>query len=154
MRRKRLQHVADTLCHMFCGWRLCSSYPDLEKLGSGTLSIDVLTQARTFQGQPVRRLQIAGELAAWLHKDLAANRIDISDLREADLTADLRFDTVAKDQRATRDAHFDQQGHHLVPPRFLRCRIHCRAQVSTDEATYTSEYDDLEEWPSGWPARR
>ena len=25
MRRKRLQHVADTLCQMFCGWRLVNS---------------------------------------------------------------------------------------------------------------------------------
>lgn len=43
MRRKRLQHAADTLCHMFCGWRLVNSYQELERLGSGTLLIDALT---------------------------------------------------------------------------------------------------------------
>ena len=43
MRRKRLKHAADTLCHMFCGWWLANSYTNLETLGSGTLAIDALS---------------------------------------------------------------------------------------------------------------
>ncbi len=33
MRRKRLQHDADVLCQMFCGWRLVYSYDRLLQLG-------------------------------------------------------------------------------------------------------------------------
>ena len=43
MRRKRLKHCADTLCHMFCGWRLVNSYADIESLGSGALKICRIT---------------------------------------------------------------------------------------------------------------
>jgi hypothetical protein len=29
MGRKRLNHAAETLCAMFCGWRLMNSYAEL-----------------------------------------------------------------------------------------------------------------------------
>ena len=43
MRRKRLQHAADNLCQMFCGWQQASSKHRLVELGSGSLEIDVLS---------------------------------------------------------------------------------------------------------------
>ena len=77
VRRKRLQHSADTFCQMFCGWRLANSYKDLERLGSGTLSIDVLVGSCRFDGTPIEPLSIAGELHSWLCEDLAAQGIPI-----------------------------------------------------------------------------
>jgi hypothetical protein len=38
MRRKRLQHLADTLCHNFCGWRAFFDYNELVKLKTRTIS--------------------------------------------------------------------------------------------------------------------
>jgi hypothetical protein len=50
---KGLQHVADTMCQMFCGWRLIESKPNLANLGSGTLEIDTITGQCLFQGKSI-----------------------------------------------------------------------------------------------------
>jgi hypothetical protein len=63
---KRLQHVADTMCQMFCGWRLIESKPNLVNLGSGTLEIDAITGQCLFQGKSFEQLTIAEEIRAWL----------------------------------------------------------------------------------------
>src|SRR5205085_1874444 len=89
VRRKRLQHSADTFCQMFCGWRLANSYKDLGRLGSGTLSIDVLVGSCRFDGTPIEPLNIAGELHSWLCEDLTAQGITIGALLRAGLTARL-----------------------------------------------------------------
>src|SRR5687767_1271930 len=131
MGRKRLQHAADILCQMFCGWRLVNSYRELERLGSGTLVIDALTEVCTFDGQPIERLPIAGELRAWLEQDLPENGVQIAELREAALTAELRFGWVARGERGTRVVHFDPGGDVVAPARFLVCEIECRSRVAT-----------------------
>ena len=152
MRRKRLQHAADTLCHMFCGWRLINSYRELERLGSGRLTVDALTEACTHNDRPIPSLSIARELSAWLRADLAAHNIELSHIREANLSAELSFGAIARAARESNAAHFDADGQQVAPPRFLVCDIACRSRVATDERVYTSEYRDREEWPPGWPA--
>ena len=91
MRRKRLKHAADTMCHMFCGWRLANSYTNLETLGSGTLAIDALSGDATFNGDTIGPLNIAGELHAWLREDCQNNDIPLSGIHHARLTAELDF---------------------------------------------------------------
>ena len=131
MRRKRLQHAADTLCHMFCGWRLVNSGPQLELLGSGSLHIDALTESCEFEGNTLKRtLPIAGELHAWLTRDLATHGIAITDLREASLVATL--------QLAYRTA---RQGRGL-----MHCDIVCESRVITDEKSYTCTFRGAEAW--------
>lgn len=136
---------------MFCGWRLSNSYPQLEKLGAGVLTIDALSQACSFNGEPISSLPIAGELAAWLEEDLRNNGIPRESVHQAVLVAELSFGTVAKSARRTRDVHFGRRGQHLVPPVFVACDIRCHGRVVTDERVYESEHADYEEWPSGWP---
>ena len=152
MRRKRLQHVADTLCHMFCGWRLINSYRDLERLGSGLLSIDALSGQCSFNGSPIEQLSIAYELSAWLREDLSAHAIPVECLRRAQLQAELGFSRIDASQRATSDQHMDRGGKPVHKGPFHRVQIHCQSEVTTDEAAYTSAFSDLEEWPLGWPA--
>lgn len=94
MRRKRLQHVADTMCQMFCGWRLIASKPNLLKLGSGTLEIDAITGQCVFQSKITRQLTIAEEIHAWLQQDLATNEIPIAALTGAHLSVKLSFSVV------------------------------------------------------------
>jgi hypothetical protein len=76
IRWKRLQHVADTMCQVFCGWRLIGSKPNLVKLGSGTLELDAMTGQCLFQGQTIRRLTIAEEIRAWLQQDMTSLLLD------------------------------------------------------------------------------
>lgn len=154
MRRKRLQHAADTLCHMFCGWRLINSYTDLEKRGTGTIIIDALTGRATHNETSLQGLAIAGELQHWLAADLLAHHIDPALLLEAVLHAQLSFGHVPRSERITRDQHFDPAGHHLHPERFIRCDISCVSRVATDECVYEGKYHDIEEWPSGFPSAR
>jgi hypothetical protein len=68
MRGKRFQHIADTMCQMFCGWRLVGSKPSLVNLGSGTLNMDAITGQYLFNGKKIAQLTIAEEIRAWIQK--------------------------------------------------------------------------------------
>ena len=80
MRRKRLQHVADTLCHMFCGWQTFFDYNELVKLGNGKLEIDVLSGECVFNESFIDSLSIAKALQNWLKEDCEKNKIDMNQL--------------------------------------------------------------------------
>jgi hypothetical protein len=86
---KRLQHVADTMCQMYCGWRLIESKPNLVNLGSGTLEIDAITGQSLFQGKSIDQPKIAEEIRAWLRQDLATNKIPVAVLTGARLAVKL-----------------------------------------------------------------
>ena len=152
MRRKRLQHSADILCRMFCGWELMNSYPRLVELGSGTLTIDGLTGSCRFEGDPIESIAIAGALHGWLCEDLAKHHIKRADLLKAELVAKLDFSSVSAGARVTRDHHMDRSGRPIDSGLFHRLGIECLSTVQTDEATYVSEYRDVEEFPHNWPA--
>lgn len=151
MRRKRLKHSADTLCHMFCGWRLVNAYADIEALGSGCLEIDALTGAASFNGEATDPLAIAGELHAWLLEDCETNNIPIGQILTAKLTATLDFSKADWKERKSRDHWFDHKGAEIVWRQINRCVIQCDAIVKTDECEYRSTYHDIEEWPEGFP---
>jgi hypothetical protein len=152
VRRKRLKHNAFILCHMFCGWRLVNSFDRLVALGSGTLEIDALTAGCRFNGEPIESLSIAWELHHWLRDDLAAQGLPVEDIRSARLVARLELSEVVRRARVTRAQHFGPGGQHMSGPAFHRCTIACRGEVVTEDAVYEAEYEDVEEWPVGWPA--
>lgn len=139
---------------MFCGWRLINSYRDLERLGSGQLSIDALTGSCSFDGRPIEQLSIACELSAWLREDAESHRIPLESLRHAQLHAELGFSQIDGSERTTNDQHMDRGGKPVCKGTFNRVRISCRSEVTTDEAAYTSTFLDLEEWPVGRPANK
>ena len=149
MRRKRLQHTADTICRMFCGWRLVNCMPQLVDLGSGTIHIDVLTGSCSFDGEAIPSLSIAEELRLWVRKDLEANQIPLAGLAHASLAAKLSLSEIQWRDRTT-NAHFFDDGRHVRTDTMHRCAIRCESEVATDEAVYRSEFQDLEEWPVGW----
>jgi hypothetical protein len=151
VRRKRLKHDAFILCHMFCGWRLVNCYGRLVALGSGVLDIDVLTAQCRLNGQPVEPLPIAWELHHWLREDLAAQGVPIEAVRSARLEVRLEFSEVAPRARVSRTAPFGADGEHFSGPAFHRCAIACRSELTTDEVVYSAGYEDVEEWPLGWP---
>jgi hypothetical protein len=151
MRRKRLKHCADTLCHMFCGWRLVNSYSEIESLGSGTLEIDALTGDATFDGQPTKSLAIAGELHAWLRQDCDSNNIPMDHIHAAKLTAALDLKKTDWKKRQSRDHWFDHKGAEILWRQINRCIIECNSLITTDACEYRSRYHDLEEWPEGFP---
>jgi hypothetical protein len=153
MRRKRLKHAADILCQMFCGWRLISSKPKLVKLGSGILEIDALTGNSSFNGKSIPELTIAVELREWLKDDLAAHNIPPNALSYARLKADLSFSQISwNDRKDKGELFFSASGGAVRTSTMHRCVMKCESEVVTDEAVYRSTFEDLEDWPIGWPA--
>jgi hypothetical protein len=152
MRRKRLQHVADTMCQMFCGWRLISSKPILVELGSGTLEIDAITGECFFQGRIIEKLTIAEEIRAWMRDDLAANKIPFAALKGARLSVNLSFSVVPwRDQSG--EIFYSDAGA-VRSEEMNRCAMECDSNVVTDESVYRSKLTEVEEWPVGWPAKK
>jgi hypothetical protein len=134
---------------MFCGWRLTMSYGTLERLGSGNMTIDVLSSACTFNGSSIPTLPIVGELSFWFQKDLAAHHIDIASLVEARLSADLVLDVISAKERRTNRQYIGPDQRPLRPSHVVGCAIECTSRIVTDETIYTGTYRDWEEWPVG-----
>jgi hypothetical protein len=151
VRRKRLQHCADTLCHKFCGWEAIFSYRDLVALGSGRLEIDVLHDECSFEGRKIESLPISGALRAWLLNDLAVNRIDCTLLQRANLTASLALSSIDASARIKGGQHL-ANGRVISDGPFHRLEIRCKSEIATDEKIYQSAHEDVEEFPHQWPA--
>ena len=149
MRRKRLQNAADTMCQMFCGWRLIGSKPNLLKLGSGTLEIDAITGQCLFQGKTIGQLAIAEEIRAWLQQDVATKKIPIVALTRAHLAVKLSFSVVPWNEPAREIFYSD--GKAIRTEEMNRCVMECNSNVTTDESVYRSKLTEVQEWPLGWP---
>lgn len=134
---------------MFCGWRLITSKPRLVHLGSGTLEVDAISGKCFFQGEYIEQLTIAEEIRVWMHKELTASNIPVTDLRGARLSVKLSFSVVPwTDTRET----FYSDGEPVRTEKMNRCLMECDSNVSTDEALYRSQLREVEKWPIGWPA--
>ena len=149
MRGKRLQHVANTMCQMFCGWRLSTSKPDLVRLGPGVLEINAITGQCVFEGKTVGKLSIAEETRVWLPQELGTNKIPIAALIDAHLAAKLSFSVVPWSE-PTREI-FYSDGKVIRTESMNRCFMECDSTVTTDEAVYHSNLTEVQEWPVGWP---
>jgi len=145
MRRKRLKHQADILCHMFRGWQLLSDYRTLTDLGSGTLEIDFLNEACRHNAKTIPTLSIVQAVSSWWRNDLAANKIPLDDIQEARLDVGLDL----SEQEGQRDHSITRAKSAKI---FISCSIRARSIIRTNEATYASEYADRLEWPRNWAA--
>jgi hypothetical protein len=152
MRRKRLQHAADNLCQMFCGWQQIWSKHRLVELGSGELEIGVLSGTCRFNGAEVEALPIVAVLGKWLREDLERHHIPESGLLEATVRASLTFDLVPWESRTTTSEFFWHSGEPAKSDPMHRCSFECFSLLRTDEAQYEGRYAEVEEWPVGWPA--
>jgi len=121
---------------MFLGWRLIQSKPGLVNLGSGTLEIDAMTGQCFFQGENIGKLTIAEEIRAWMHDDLAANKIPVSALTDARLSVKLTFSEVP--WSALKRESFFSEGKVVRTEKMNRCLMECDSNVATDDAVYRS----------------
>jgi hypothetical protein len=151
MQRKRLQNAANELCQMFCGWQLRFDKPALSRLGSGILTIDAISAACQFNGQPIETLSIAKALQTWLSEELARLGLAADAIKRAHLEAVLDLSKIAWSDRSSNEQWF-RDGKQVVWENLYRCEIRCTSEVATDEIIYHGTRSDLEEWPSEWPA--
>jgi hypothetical protein len=139
MRRKIIQHYADTLCQMFCGWQLMGDFSRLEHLGTGRLSINLLSGACAHKGKQVEQLSMARILQAWLHERCAKNAVPTDALSQIILEADL--DIQQSDKQRDPSIRYSD----ATPP-FIGCNIRCRSTIATDERTYEGQFTEFREW--------
>lgn len=151
MRHKRLNHVAETLCAMFCGWRLMNSYANLQILGSGVLEIDALELKCKFNGAAIEPLSIAHELNAWLLVDIQKHNIPASTLKQAKLsvTIDLPCSHAPSNPRGS--FYIGKNGLPIEKGDFFKLKAQCKSEIKTDEKNYSVERNHYEQWPVGWP---
>jgi hypothetical protein len=143
MRRKRLNHVAFTLCHMFCGWQLYPDYRALEKLGDGTLHIDLETLACTFNGRKISSLSIARTLRAFFDDELTVHKIPITAIESATLKVELKIEKLSAAQRPLPKTVFP-----VTAKRFTQCHFACQSRIVTSSAVYAREFSKVDEWPA------
>jgi len=151
MRRKRLQHVADILCHMFCGWRQAYSKHALVALGNGQLEVDILTGKCRFEGKEIPPLPIVAELRGWMDAELIAHNIPATGILSASLRVALSFSEIPWAEKSTTSEYF-AHGEPIRSGILHACRVQCESLVATEERGYIGKYADYEEWPVGWPA--
>lgn len=147
MRRKRLKHVAFTLCEMFCGWRLINSYNAIAELGSGVLSINVPTAKCDFNGKEIKSIHIAGELQFWFQKELADNNIPAEAVISAEVVAELEVKFIESKKRTKASYFFSSDGKHIKSVKIYQCKIDCYSKIITNEAEYRGRSTGVEEWP-------
>lgn len=152
MRRKRLQHVADTLCHMFCGWETFFDYNELVNLGNGRLKLDALSGQCIFNESSINQLNIAKALQSWAKRDCEKNDIDLRHILEGLLIVDLKFTVIKwKDRKYSDGEQFFNDGRQIKTKEMHRCQFICESHIKTDEKHYQSKYTRYREWPFEWP---
>lgn len=151
MTRNELKNTAETLCHMFCGWRQIFSKSRLVELGSGTLEVDVLAGECFFDGKHIPILPIAKELRGCLHRAQAANSFRQSVLR-ARLRVGLSFSTIPWNERTRPKEIFYVHGQPIRTAQMHRCKFVCDSEIVEGPRTHRSNYTAIEEWPTGWPS--
>jgi hypothetical protein len=151
MPRNVLKNAADTLCHMFCGWRQTFSKNRLAELGSGILEIDVLTSECFFDGKSISKVPIASELQLSLQRFVTANRICEPILR-ARLRVTLSFTRIKWKERKNAEEMFYVRGQPIRAAQMHQCKFECDAEILQGVRTYRSNYEEIEEWPIGWPS--
>jgi hypothetical protein len=97
MRRKALQGVANTLCHMVDGDGRYRDEERLATLGSGLLMIDALTGESTHNGRPAApALLLAERMHAWLSSELGRLGLELAQLRKAQVKVPYRVEATER----------------------------------------------------------
>jgi hypothetical protein len=126
MKQQRLQHQADILAHMACGWRVVNDLRQLAELGRGRIEMDALTGNAQFEDRPLSRFSLGKELAAWLARDGQDNGVPLEHIRRA---------RVSLDFAATLDA----------ARKTISLSRRAKSVVETDERTFTGTFEKAEE---------
>lgn len=140
---KRLNHHAQNLGQMFCGWQLMFDYKRLADLRNGTLAIDMLSGSCRHNGQKIDGLRIVKRLRNWMLRDLRDHKVDLQRVRRAEL--EVEFSTRRLPGQQIRKTSWKD-----VTPFFVQCSINCRSRVAIEQREFVSSYSDVEEWPESY----
>jgi hypothetical protein len=110
MKRKVLQHIANSLVSILVGPTLHKDLEMLAEIPDGRLTIDLFTQSvRHDIGGPLN-LQVIDRLSVWLNKELETDKISTKDVQSVNFVIDIRTDRVPTDKRNIILFDFSGQG--------------------------------------------
>ena len=149
MKLKRLNHAAQNICQIFCGWRLNPSLQRIAELGSGVLDIDVLSGRCIFNGNPVESLRIAEEIRAWFLEDLSKSGISVSNIHLASLQIELQLSRVLWNPGGEK---FFEDGREVMTAEMNMCQMQCTSIIAMHGKRYKGEHNSGRRWPINWSA--
>ncbi|MEN6451336.1 MAG: hypothetical protein ABFC96_12665 [Thermoguttaceae bacterium] len=129
MRRKVLQDIANTLCHVLVGWRFGDDYEKIAELPDGTLRFDLLTEQTRHSSGMLPQLSIAGELSAWFRHRLDVHHIPLSYIRVAEVDFVYSTDRIKTNRK-----------------KWISFDISCNSIVETDEKKYVASLAQRQVW--------
>ena len=129
MRRKILQHIANTLCPMLVGWRMYEDLEILSDLPSGTIEFDLLQAEAIHSQQGKIRLQITNELQSWMLNQFKENKIEIEKIQKVSLLAYMDTDKIKTDKKSIVSFHWS-----------------VNSEIATDEKNYKGYLKEAHQW--------
>jgi hypothetical protein len=110
MKRKVLQHIANTLMQILVGPGLHKDLEILAEIPDGRLTIDLLNQSVQHDIGGSLNLQVINRLSVWLNKELEADKISAKDVQSVNFVVDIRTDRIPTDKRNIIFFEFSGQG--------------------------------------------
>lgn len=135
MRRKRLKHTTFTVCRMFCGWRLINSAIELNRLGTGVLKYDFLTQKTFFNDGLIQTPNILEEIEIFFSEKL--DRMSLA--KAAFHLAFLKVKIIQSLVESKNRKKFDKHAHKSKPESnyiSYQYRFDCECRILKDEFEY------------------
>ena len=129
MGRKILQGLAHDMCQIFLGYQVWDDLSRLERLGGGTLTIELISGHCTKDEEHIEPFAIIEKLRAWLSTQLSSHGLERSDIEEAVLAVDY---TVRENA-----GHWWKRDRH----RTWNFHFHCRSTIRGFSRDYSSVAD-------------
>ncbi|EMJ35981.1 hypothetical protein LEP1GSC079_3461 [Leptospira interrogans str. FPW1039] len=137
MKRKKLKHTTFTVCRMFCGWRLINFSTGLNRLGSGVLKYDFLTQRSFFNDDLIQTPNILEEIEIFFSEEL--DRMSLT--RVAFHLAFLNVEIIQNLVESKNSKKFDKHAHKSESNYIsYQYRFDCECRILTDEFEYIEKY--------------
>lgn len=150
MKNRKLKNTANTICQMFCGWRIFNSTFVLNSLGSGILSYDLLQDTCYFNNNKIELMPICFELKSFLSEDLNRMNIEITQLSEVILTAKIIQTIIDAKERKTISTSL-KNNKPINKGKFYQYYFDCKCIIATTDRNYEGLFYKIEEWPDNWP---
>ena len=120
-------------------------------LGSGKLTIDVLSAECTFGDKRISTLSIAKQLCAWFAEELQRLAMDKSEIKRALLAVAVKVTREPWDDSLV-DGQFFENGKHVRTDTMCRGVFKGNFSLVVDDKEYNMDYHDTKTWPAGWKA--
>jgi len=132
LRRKVLQDFANTFCQQFLDLGSGHDVATFVRRGSGSYSMDLLNGECSHDGAPIPEMKACREYRLWLIEQMSKHSVSPELLRAVAVVQVVVRAVSVKDSGARAgSADLD---------------FRCRAELTTDEKTYTSEMSGARLW--------